>query len=410
MFTSHCDLSHCFEEVSSGQLKTKVHGDFLPTHFLGKFAIVFAFLRQLYLVLVLIVTGTLKSSDVLFADQLSYCLPLIYLFKGPKTKVIFYCHFPDKLLASHSGFARRVYRAVFDTIEEFSMGFADKILVNSNFTKKTASSAFKSLKPESLDVLYPCVGDIRLNQSSVDEVSEFFKEEPFFLSVNRFERKKNISLAIRKYHEFICNTKSNHKLVIAGGYDARVFENVDYLIELESLCKHLKLSSITIRGKLIVAPRNTQVFFLPSISTDLKNALIKNAQMLVYTPSFEHFGIVPVEAMKLGTPVLAEATGGPTETVVPYDNKDFTGYLVGPTEDRWVEYLNHVESLSATEKRQLALRAQQRAQSLFSFEAMAQSLNHAIEHCTPATVNFTALLYLSILLGLVVPIKFAIDR
>ncbi|KAG7693100.1 hypothetical protein KL951_004639 [Ogataea haglerorum] len=383
VYTSHCDKSHCFEEVASDRLKTKVHGDFLPTQILGKFAILFAFLRQLYLVSVLVLTGTLKKADVVFVDQLSYCLPLVYLFKGPQTKVIFYCHFPDKLLASHSGLIRKIYRLVFDAIEEFSMRFADRVLVNSEFTKKTVEKEFKSLRTESLNVVYPCVGDISIQDTSLKEVDNILKNTPFFLSINRFERKKNISLAIQKYHQFITKTESNHKLVIAGGYDSRVFENVHYLIELESLCEKLGLSSITIRGKLIVAPRDTQVFFLPSVSSATKNALIARSQLLIYTPSFEHFGIVPVEAMRLGKPVLAEATGGPTETIVPYDHKDFTGYLVGLVEDRWVEYMEHVQTLTESDLTQLSKRAQDRVEKLFSSKAMALSLNKAIEECKP---------------------------
>ncbi|KAG7906067.1 hypothetical protein KL906_004846 [Ogataea polymorpha] len=406
VYTSHCDKSHCFEEVASDRLRTKVHGDFLPTHILGKFAILFAFLRQLYLVSVLVLNGTLKKTDVVFVDQLSYCLPLIYLFRGPQTKIIFYCHFPDKLLASHSGLIRKIYRLVFDAIEEFSMRFADKVLVNSEFTKKTVEKEFKSLRTESFNVVYPCVGDLSLEEASLKEVDNFFKESPFFLSINRFERKKNISLAIKKYHEFIAKTESDHKLVIAGGYDPRVFENVHYLIELESLCERLSLPSITIRGKLIVAPRNTKVFFLPSVSSATKNALLARSQLLIYTPSFEHFGIVPVEAMRLGKPVLAEATGGPTETIVPYDNKEFTGYLVELVEDRWVEYLEHVQTLTETDLKQLAKRAQDRVEKRFSSKAMAVSLNRAIEECKPTKHNGQLILFALLALSLGATVKF----
>ena len=36
---------------------------------------------------------------------------------------------------------------------------------------------------------------------------------------------------------------------------------------------------------------------------------------LLYTPMEEHFGIVPLEAMSVGTPVIAVDSGGPKETV-----------------------------------------------------------------------------------------------
>jgi len=44
---------------------------------------------------------------------------------------------------------------------------------------------------------------------------------------------------------------------------------------------------------------------------------------LLYTPDREHFGIVPLEAMQLGLPVIAVNTGGPTETI----RHQTTGYL-----------------------------------------------------------------------------------
>jgi|TARA_B100001540_G_C15516079_1_gene510330 alpha-1,3/alpha-1,6-mannosyltransferase len=58
-----------------------------------------------------------------------------------------------------------------------------------------------------------------------------------FLSINRFERKKNLNLALRAYALFRKNTaasgSSKSRLVIAGGYDERLKENVVYLSELK---------------------------------------------------------------------------------------------------------------------------------------------------------------------------------
>jgi glycosyltransferase involved in cell wall biosynthesis len=49
----------------------------------------------------------------------------------------------------------------------------------------------------------------------------------------------------------------------------------------------------------------------------------------VLLPGEEDFGIVPVEAMACGRPVIALGTGGATETVVP----GVTGVLVEPGVD-----------------------------------------------------------------------------
>jgi alpha-1,3/alpha-1,6-mannosyltransferase len=44
---------------------------------------------------------------------------------------------------------------------------------------------------------------------------------------------------------------------------------------------------------------------------------------VIYTPAKEHFGIVPLEAMARGRPVIAVASGGPLETVIHRE----TGFL-----------------------------------------------------------------------------------
>ena len=63
-------------------------------------------------------------------------------------------------------------------------------------------------------------------------------------------------------------------------------------------------------------PDSIDVLFLLSVPTAFKNTLLGQSKLLLYTPINEHFGIVPVEAMLAGLPVLASNTGGPLETIV----------------------------------------------------------------------------------------------
>lgn len=58
-----------------------------------------------------------------------------------------------------------------------------------------------------------------------------------------------------------------------------------------------------------------QIIFLKSIPTDLRWGLLFHSQAVLYTPANEHFGIVPVEAMAIGTPVIARRSGGPMESI-----------------------------------------------------------------------------------------------
>src|SRR5207302_1759145 len=54
--------------------------------------------------------------------------------------------------------------------------------------------------------------------------------------------------------------------------------------------------------------------------------LLRSADVVVCTPWYEPFGIVPLEAMACGVPVIASAVGGLTDTVVHGE----TGLLVPP--------------------------------------------------------------------------------
>lgn len=65
------------------------------------------------------------------------------------------------------------------------------------------------------------------------------------------------------------------------------------------------------------------MLFLLSVPSAFRDTLLAQSKLLLYTPVNEHFGIVPVEAMRAGLPVLACNTGGPLETIVEGE----TGWL-----------------------------------------------------------------------------------
>ena len=86
-----------------------------------------------------------------------------------------------------------------------------------------------------------------------------------------------------------------------GGYDDRVEENKRHYLELERLATTLGIKD--------------NVTFKRSFSDYEKVILLQSATCLLYTPSNEHFGIVPIEAMFMKCPVIACNSGGPLETV-----------------------------------------------------------------------------------------------
>lgn len=167
---------------------------------------------------------------------------------------------------------------------------------------------------------------------------------------------------------------SNYDL--AGGYDPRVSENVEYLDEMETLARSLKLSYSTHGSSepfQSTAARDSEVIFLLNVPSTLKQELLNNAKLLIYTPSNEHFGIVPLEAMLSGVPVLAANTGGPTETVVEGE----TGWLRDPEEvGEWTRVMDMVLNKMSSED--LALMGRTgiaRVRGNFADTAMAERLD-----------------------------------
>lgn len=329
IITSHHDPSHCFEETKPGGRLAKhihVYGDWMPRNILGKCTAFFSIVRMLYLAFVILLRNifTRNKSDLVFIDGVSAPIPL---FKFMGLVVFFYCHFPDKLLVTdYGGPVKRSYRYIMDAIEENSTGCADLIAVNSTFTSEEFRRAFTFVGSQVLpSILNPTVEndimvDDYLQRKHTSKSSECIAytqgSDAVFVSINRFERIKRLELAIgalKLLYERIAGNYKNHPkkitLVVAGGYDPQVRENIEYLAELKKLVGTLGLTN--------------DVVFRTSIGQEERFALLSVASALIYTPGREHFGIVPCEAMALGTPVIAVASGGPLETI----NEGATGFL-----------------------------------------------------------------------------------
>lgn len=131
-----------------GTLQVHVLGSSLPMRLHPKLpmTIVFSILRSLLLTVLLLVSlllpgpaspfnplSPLKRFDVFVVDQQSVCVPLLRLVSG--SRIVFYCHFPDKLLSSGwsigengksvkagGGLLRRIYRWPVDKLEEWTTG------------------------------------------------------------------------------------------------------------------------------------------------------------------------------------------------------------------------------------------------------------------------------------------------
>lgn len=303
-----------------------------------------------------------EQFDVVFCDQVSACIPIFKLARNRK-RVLFYCHFPDQLLTQRRSMMKKIYRAPIDWLEEKTTGMADCILVNSYFTAEIFKETFASLSHIKPEVLYPSLNVSNFQSCVFDGLSELVptKRKIVFLSINRYERKKNLNLALESLctlHEKISlqDWEKVH-LILAGGYDERIRENVEYYQELNQLAVKHDISN--------------HVTFLRSFSDKQKRNLLHNCMCILYTPSNEHFGIVPVEAMYMYCPVIAVNSGGPLESVV--DN--VTGFLCMPTREAFADAMETFIK-DPTLRTTMGKSGHARVMEKFSSEAFSNQVYH----------------------------------
>ncbi len=167
-----------------------------PRHLFGRFRALFAYVRMVLTALHLVLCRDFKP-DVVFCDQISACVPVLRLLSS--ARIVFYCHFPDQLLTGRQSLLKSLYRAPLDWLEECTTGMAHKVLVNSMFTARVFRRTFPSIRTAP-EVLYPS-----LDTAKFDSFRKVVEVRPFqhftFLSINRYERKKNLPLAIQAFGE-----------------------------------------------------------------------------------------------------------------------------------------------------------------------------------------------------------------
>ncbi|EME40714.1 glycosyltransferase family 4 protein [Dothistroma septosporum NZE10] len=385
ILTSYRDKSHCFEEARDGTLDVRVRGDAVfPTSIAGRLHILCTILRQLALVAsVALSSSELKqiAPDIFVVDQLSVCVPFFRLLY-PKAKILFYGHYPDRLLVKGEtglpGRLKRLYRIPFDALEGWSTGCSDSIVVNSRFTRNVFKATFPGMKARDLKVIYPCVDT---NQASAVQASiQSSADRKILLSINRFEGKKALDLAIRAYAKLSADERSKARLVLAGGYDPRNQENSVTHMRLQDLAESLSLKHATYSkqdtASTDLTSQDVDVLFLLSIPNEVKTRLLQNAGLLIYTPTNEHFGIVPLEAMLFGVPVLAANSGGPLETI--YEGR--TGWLRDPEQvEKWTEVMRKpLIPSSADTLRKMGEQGRQRVLNEFSQTKMVQTFDQEL--------------------------------
>ncbi|CAN8071114.1 unnamed protein product [Agarophyton chilense] len=348
IFTPYFDPTRCFKEVAppSSSVLVKCIRSFIPRSIFGRFQAILTSLRCAFVALYVCLFCRVEVAVV---DIVSLPLLVLSLFR---VKTLFYCHYPDKLLAktltpnSKPYLFKRLYRTAIDSIEAFSLRHATQVACNSRFTAQAFTRTFPKLPTPT--VIYPCV--------DLPNISDTYSYSNVLLSLNRYERKKNVSLAIETLAFLRSECNADVELVIAGGYDSRLAENVQYYKQLEQLvhCHGLQ----------------NRVRMLKNVTDEQRRSLLRNSLAVLYTPANEHFGIVPLEAMSEAIPIIAVNSGGPLETLEHLR----TGFLCDNSAEQFGNAV--MQLLNDHQKRsQMGIQGRERVQQHFSIDVLGRELD-----------------------------------
>jgi glycosyltransferase involved in cell wall biosynthesis len=177
------------------------------------------------------------------------------------------------------------------------------------------------------------------------------EEEPFALYLGRIHPHKSLELAIMSMER----TKRDYSLVIAGDVDD---QNLWYAKKLSSLAERMKVAD---RFQLVLNPSDLQVL-----------RLMQRCSVFLFPSTIDTFGLVALEAMACGKPVIACNKGGVPEVIGD------AGFLLEPNVQQWQKTVARV--LSDTQiRRQMGEKALERSNS-FSWEKTTDQLLCSFDH------------------------------
>lgn len=229
--------------------------------------------------------------------------------KGPKTVEICYCHTPPRYLYGYPTATSqkhplvKIYAALVNhymRVYDFeSAQKVDYFIANS----KEVQARIKKFYRRESTVIYPSV--------DVERFARLKTKDP---GLTQGEKNKK-ALDVRR-------SSLDYFLVVSRLVGAK---NVDIVVDV---CTNLRFPlKIVGEGRdkdRLMNMAGDNVEFLGDVGDEELIRLYQGCRALIFPASMEDFGIVPVEAMAAGKPVIALSEGGVMETVV--DGK--TGLLV----------------------------------------------------------------------------------
>ncbi len=163
----------------------------------------------------------------------------------------------------------------------------DYFIANSEETRRRVGKFYR----REATVIYPPIEILQGVALQKGPQGHPLRKREYFLSVGRLTYSKRVDLAIEA-----CNRLKLPLKVVGTGKEEGYLRKLASQGDLPSRSKHIE--------------------FLGSVTDEELSRLYAGARALIFCALEEDFGMVPVEAMAHGTPVIALAQGGVVESVV----------------------------------------------------------------------------------------------
>lgn len=206
-----------------------------------------------------------------------------------------------------------------------------------------------------IDII-PCGTDIdrfgRIARLEARQALGLNQDDKIVLYVGRFDRRKGIETAVRAVGRL---QHENLRLIVGGGSRPGQSDGIER-DRIEGIVHELGLQDLTLfPGRLGL--ENLHLYYAA-------------ADVCVVPSHYEPFGLVAIEAMASGTPVVASDVGGLQFTVIPEE----TGLLVPPKDDAaFAQAIGRILADPAY-RYQLGRAGRDRVEEMFSWDGVASQL------------------------------------
>ncbi len=230
----------------------------------------------------------LSEYDIIISSSSAEAKNAGYAKRKTGARHFCYCHTPTRYYWSHAkeyedmmefGFWNPLVKSIFRLVKWWMQKVDYEAAQKVDFfiaNSRTTAERIKTYYHRDAEVIYPWIDETAFRLSEI--------KEDFYLGVSRCIPYKKLDLLIEA-----CN-QNKKKLILAT--------NTDNLLYRELVGKSWE---------------NITWIFAPSL--EQKTKLYREAKAFLFPPE-EDFGLVPVEAMMSGTPVIAYGKWGWTESVI----------------------------------------------------------------------------------------------